>query len=92
MKNIITSIFCSLLLLTSFSTFSQDTRARAYLIDGVNGTRSGPIRGISESTKLEKDRKFLIEHAQSNDRSSGIAKPGDKHWTDLPSDSIFKTE
>ena len=72
------------------NSWSEETKARAYLVDGVNGTRSGPIRMVNEKDKLEKDRKYLVEHAQSNERNSGIASPGDQFWTDLPADSIFK--
>lgn len=65
------------------------TPARAYLVDGNNGTRSGPIRDWSETAQLERDRVFLENNAQGFDYSSGIARPGNEFWTDLPPDSIF---
>jgi len=87
---IIKAIFiASLLLLSTDMALSKEEIARAYLIDGVNGTRSGPIRNTNDKEKLNADKKYLIEHAQSNERSSGIVKPGDEYWTDLPADSIF---
>ncbi|MGK0272110.1 MAG: hypothetical protein ACI88H_002776 [Cocleimonas sp.] len=86
-------LICALFLIFLFSSnfvLAEDSRSRAYLVDGVNGTRSGPVRLVNDKEKLEVDRKYLVEHAQSNERSSGVAKPGDKFWTDLPADRIFK--
>lgn len=83
-------LFLILAFLFCQNSWSEETKARAYLVDGVNGTRSGPVRLVKEQDKLEKDRKYLVENAQSNERSSGIASPGDQFWTDLPADSIFE--
>ena len=83
-------ILLILAFLFSQPSWSEETKARAYLVDGVNGTRSGPVRQVKEKDKLEKDRLYLVDHAQSNERSSGVASPGDKFWTGLPADSIFK--
>lgn len=64
--------------------------ARAYVIDGTNGTRSGPVRDSSDKETLERDRQHLLGHAQPNERSSGTADPGHTHWTDLPMDRVFE--
>lgn len=64
-------------------------QARAYIVDDTNGTRSGPIRDARRKDDLAKDLKYLQKNAQGTFNSSGIARPGDAHWTVLPADSIF---
>lgn len=81
--------FIFTVMLFIFPNFASAEKARAYLVDGNNGTRSGPIRDAKDVKQLEQDRKTLLEHARSDFRSSGIAKEKDTYWTNLPQDSIF---
>lgn len=63
--------------------------ARAYLVDGENGTRSGPVRHAGETEKLQRDLEHLRDNATSDFTESGVARPGHKFWTNLPQDSVF---
>lgn len=54
MKNLMSlALSCVLLVISSLAVASDDP-ARAYLVDGVNETRSGPIRESKESEILRK--------------------------------------
>ncbi|MGJ8678237.1 MAG: hypothetical protein ACSHX0_12015 [Akkermansiaceae bacterium] len=67
-------------------------KARAYIIDGHNGTRSGPVRDASDKAALEKDKAILEKHAQNDSTSSGIATEGGDNWTKLPTDKVYEAD
>lgn len=92
------SALLSLVILIPLHAFSiecenEEEKIRAYIIDGSNGTRSGPIRCLTSNKimkRLNEDLRMLQLHAQDNINTSGLTKPNQKYWTDLPADNIFK--
>jgi len=88
--------FCLFLLLPldclANNCANKKEEIRAYIIDDNSGTRSGPIRCLTSQAVmnlLKADKAKLEYHSQGTFQSSGFTKPGEKHWTTLPADSIF---
>lgn len=67
---------------------------RAYILDGTNGTRYGPVRLNTEYDALEADKLLLEKHAQSSDApiKGRITRPGDDQWrgVDYPTDEAYE--
>ncbi len=90
-RNSLVLFFSVIFAFISPASFGYE-KARAYLVDGNSGTRSGPLRNANDHRHLELDRLLLVKYALNPDRSSGIAKKGDNFWTNEETDWVIEQD